>query len=208
MQFYRRVRRRPSRLAVFPGTFNPVTVAHEALARAALSRVDEVVYILPRVLPHKEFSGAGFDQRMELLCAAAAESEGSSVAATNGGLFLEIAAECREAYGEDTSLTFLCGRDAAERIVNWDYGDPGACAAMLRQFDLLVAARRGDYEPPPEFRHAIERLELSGEFDHVSATEVRERMARGEAWEHLVPAAARRLAREIYLTGSDSPPPD
>jgi nicotinate-nucleotide adenylyltransferase len=198
MQFYRRVRRPPSRLGVFPGTFNPVTVAHVALAQAALSRVGEVVYILPRLFPHKEFSGASFAKRVELLCAAAADTEACSVASTNGGLFLEIAAECREAYGEDTRLTFLCGRDAAERIVNWDYGDPGACAAMLRQFDLLVAARRGDYEPPPEFRNAIERLDLAGEFDHVSATEVRERMARGEAWEHLVPAGARQLAKEIY----------
>ena len=198
MEFFRRARSHPYRLGILPGTFNPVTVAHVALAQAALSRVDEVVYILPRVFPHKEFAGASFAQRVDLLCAAAAESEACSVAAAEGGLFLEIAAECRGAYGEDTKLTFLCGRDAAERIVNWDYGDPGACAAMLRQFDLLVAARRGEYAPPSQCRQAVQPLDLSGEFDHVSATEVREKMARGEPWEHLLPPGARKLAREIY----------
>ncbi|HXB68458.1 MAG TPA: hypothetical protein VNY05_09450 [Candidatus Acidoferrales bacterium] len=207
MEFFRRAQGRldgdyrkasPGRLGVFPGTFNPITVAHVALVQAALSRVDEVVYILPRVLPHKLYSRAGFAQRLKLLCAAVEENEACSIASTDGGLFVEIAAECRAAYGPETMLTFLCGRDAAERIVNWDYGDPGALGAMLRQFDLLVAARSGEYAPPSEFRHAIRPLELAGEFDHVSATEVREKIARGEAWEHLVPPAARRLAGEIY----------
>jgi nicotinic acid mononucleotide adenylyltransferase len=44
----------------------------------------------------------------------------------------------------------------------------------------------------------MRRLELPGEFDHVSATEVRTRIARGEPWEHLVPPAIRGRVREIY----------
>lgn len=198
MEFYRRAKGRPSHLGVFPGTFNPITVAHLALARAALSLVDEVVYILPRRFPHKEYAAASFAQRVELLCASVGDSPASSVAAADGGLFIEIAGECRTAYGQDTLLTFLCGRDAAERIVNWDYGRPGACAEMLRQFDLLVAARRGEYLPPPEFSQAIRPLVLAGDFDEVSATEVRERLACGEPWEHLVPAAARQAIGKIY----------
>jgi nicotinate-nucleotide adenylyltransferase len=198
MQFFRRAEGIPTRLGILPGTFNPITVAHVALARAALVHVDEVVYVLPRVFPHKPYAGASFAQRIELLCAAAGEDPGFSVAAADGGLFLEIAAECRAAYGSHAAFTFLCGRDAAERIVNWDYGRTAGVAEMLRQFDLLVAARRGAYEPPAEFRAAIRCLELAGLFDHVSATEVRAMMARGEAWEHLVPAAIRRRAREIY----------
>ena len=198
MEFFRRADGVPSRLGILPGTFNPVTVAHIALARAAQSRVDEVVYILPRVLPHKQYARASFSQRMELLCAAACEDRNASVAATDGGLFVEIAAECRAAYGAEVALSFLCGRDAAERIANWDYGLPEAFPEMLRQFDVLVAARGGEYQPPAEFRQAIRPLELAGEFDRVSATEVRQKIARGEAWEHLVPAAIRQRVREIY----------
>jgi nicotinic acid mononucleotide adenylyltransferase len=69
---------------------------------------------------------------------------------------------------------------------------------MLRNFDLLVAARTGEFTPAPEFAHAVQSLALCGEFDHVSATEVRSRIACGEPWEHLVPKAVRELAREIY----------
>jgi nicotinate-nucleotide adenylyltransferase len=181
----------PGRLGVFPGTFNPITVAHVALAQAALSRLDEVVYILPRAFPHKQVMCASFAQRLQLLCAAAGDCEACSVASADGGLFVEIAAECRAAYGEETALTFLCGRDAAERMVNWDYGDPGALAAMLGQFDLLVAARHGEYTPPPQFAHAIQPLELAGAFDHVSATEVREKIARGSVG---APGSARGAA--------------
>jgi nicotinate-nucleotide adenylyltransferase len=198
MEFYLRTAGGPSRVGILPGSFNPVTVAHLALARAALSHVDEVVFVLPRVFPHKKYSGASFAERVELLRLALSGEEAFSIAAADRGLFVEIAAECRAAYGEGVRLTFLCGRDAAQRIAAWEYGRPGAFAEMLRQFDLLVAARGGEYEPPSEFWAAIRTLELTGEFDHVSATEVRERIARGQPWEHMLPAAVRRRVREIY----------
>lgn len=198
MEFFHRTPGNPSRVAVFPGSFNPVTVAHLALARAALSKVDEVVLVLPRVFPHKEYSGAGFDDRMAIMCAAVSDSDGISAAASEHGLFVEIAAECREVYGRDVALSFLCGRDAAERIADWDYGRPGAFGEMLREFGLLVAARGGEYEPPAEFRSAIERLDTGCDLDAVSASEVRARIARGEPWEHLVPPEVRALARRVY----------
>jgi nicotinate-nucleotide adenylyltransferase len=198
MEFLRRVARRPSRLGILPGTFNPITVAHLAVAHAALSSVDEVLFTLPRVFPHKQYSGASFSERLQLLHEALDEKEPFSIASVDSGLFADIATECRAAYGKGVRLTFLCGRDAAERIACWDYGRPGAFAEMLRQFDVLVAARGGEYSPPVELRSAMRRLELAGEFDHVSATEVRERIARGEPWEHLVPAAVRQKVREIY----------
>ena len=198
MHFFRRASGIPSRLAIFPGTFNPITVAHVALARAALTLVDEVVFVLPRSFPHKDYSGASFSERVEMLQSALTKADHCSIAAADGGLFVEIAAECRAAYGDSIELSFLCGRDAAERIVHWDYGDPDFCTAMLRQFDLLVGARHGEYSPPVRLRHAIRPLEMAGDFDHVSATDVRERIARGESWEHLVPEGARELARKIY----------
>src|SRR3954468_14548254 len=138
MDFFQRAVRRPERLGILPGSFNPVTVAHLALARAGLRHVDEVVFVLPRVFPHKNYSGASFAERVELLRAAAAGHQAFSVAVADGGLFAEIAQECRAAYGEEVRLSFLCGRDAAERIVGWDYGRPEALGEMLRHFDLLV----------------------------------------------------------------------
>jgi nicotinate-nucleotide adenylyltransferase len=198
MEFFHRATGRPSHLAVFPGAFNPVTVAHLALTRAALSQMDEVVMVLPRIFPHKEYSGASFEARAGMLCAALHRNEPISVAASDRGLFVEIAEECRAAYGPDVELAFLCGRDAAERIIGWDYGRPDALPEMLRQFQLLVAARRGEYEPPDALRAAVQRLELAGEFGDVSASEVRGRIARGEPWEHLVPPEVHGHVRKNY----------
>jgi nicotinate-nucleotide adenylyltransferase len=198
MEFFQRPQSSPSRLGILPGTFNPVTVAHLALAHAALPKLDEIVFVLPRAFPHKPYHGAHFEQRVQMLQAVLNPTPHFSIAASEGGLFTEIADECRVAYGPLVKLTFLCGRDAAERIANWDYGEPGAFDAMLRRFHLLVAARAGDYNVPPEWSGAIGRLELDGPFDHVSATEVRRRIANGAPWGHLVPEKVHQQVRDIY----------
>jgi len=198
MEFFRQAPGAPSRLGILPGAFNPITIAHLALARAAADHVDEVVWILPRALPHKEYTCAGFEQRIGMLMAALREEPRASIAASEGGLFAEIAQECRAAYGSQARLTFLCGRDAAERISGWDYGRPGEFARMLRQFDLLVAARGGEYVPAPEWRSAIRSLPVGCDLEEISSSAVRERIARGQAWEHLVPEAIHDLVRRTY----------
>jgi nicotinate-nucleotide adenylyltransferase len=197
MEFFQRARGEPRRLGILPGAFNPITLAHLALARAALDRVDEVVFVLPRVFPHKNYAGASLEQRVDMVRATVDGQPALSIAVADGGLFVEIARECRAAYGEAVHLAFLCGRDAAERIVGWDYGRPGAFADMLREFELLVAARHGSYDPPPELAWAVRSLSVPG-VDAISATEVRERAARGEPWAHLVPEAIVERARAIY----------
>ncbi|MCS6951893.1 MAG: nicotinate-nicotinamide nucleotide adenylyltransferase [Bryobacteraceae bacterium] len=198
MEFFRRAVGAPQRLAILAGTFHPPTVAHMALARAGLSLAEEVLLVLPRELPHKSFSGVGFPERLEMLLAAAAEEPRFSVAASRHGLFVDIARECRAAYGPATSLVFLCGRDAAERFLSWDYGRPGAVQKMLEEFELAVADRQGRYAPPPEFAGRIRRLPLDAGLDEVSATEVRRRIAAGQPWEHLVPEAVAPLVKRYY----------
>jgi nicotinate (nicotinamide) nucleotide adenylyltransferase len=199
MQFFKRAVGQPLKLGVFPGTFNPPTRAHLALARAALARVDEVLFVLPRQFPHKTYEGAAFEDRVRMLEAALAEEPRFSIGASRGGLFIDIARECREAYGPAAKLFFLCGRDAAERVVTWDYGPPGAFQEQLREYQLLVAPRRGGYDPPPELRGAgIHVLTVEGGYDDVSASAVRSRVRNGEPWEHLAPPQIEAMVREIY----------
>ena len=186
------------RLGVLPGTFNPPTCAHLALAEAALADCDEVLFVLPRALPHKDYAGVGFDARLRLLETALADRSRFSIAASDGGLFLEIAAECRDAYGPDVDIAFLCGRDAAERIVGWKYEREGMLAEMFEQFSLLVARRQGEYVPPPHLASRIRCLDLEEGWDDVSATEVRERIAAGKDYRHLVPRAIAGAVSEMY----------
>jgi nicotinate-nucleotide adenylyltransferase len=198
MQFFRRATEKPARLGILSGTFHPPTRAHLALARAGLAVTDEVLFVLPRVFPHKTYEAVGFTERLRMLEAALAGEPRFSIATTEGGLFVEIARECRTAYGVKTQLKFLCGRDAAQRIVNWDYGKPGTFKRMLREFELLVADRKGTYEPPPDMQDRVHRLPIACDYDDISASDVRGRIARGEAWEHLHPEAIVPLVRELY----------
>ncbi len=198
MEFYWKSEGNPSKLGIFSGTFHPPTRAHLGLARAALEAVDEVLFVLPHRFPHKEYEEVDFEDRLRMLLAATAGEPRFSVAASKGGLFIEIARECREAYGPGPELWFLCGRDAAERIINWDYGEPGAFEKMLQEFGLLVADRDGHYEPPAKWRDRIRPLKTPEDYSGISASSVRENIARGKRWEHLVPGTIVGLVRETY----------
>ncbi len=180
------------RVGVLAGAFNPVTRAHLALAEAATKVVDEVVCVVPRVYPHKQFHGAELQDRIEMLRLAGGQYR---VESTAGGLFIDIARELRQ---PGTEILFICGRDAAERIIHWDYGDAGAIEKILEDFSLLVAERGGTYEAPAHLRHRVQRLEIAEDFSEVSSTEVRRRIAAGEPWEHLVPASITEYVRKIY----------
>jgi nicotinate-nucleotide adenylyltransferase len=198
MRLVRRADLAAGRLGVLPGTFNPPTRAHLALATAALARVDEVLFVLPAALPHKNWEAAGFAERLRLLERALDGAPRFSLAVSDGGLFIDIARECRAAYPGPLELFFLCGRDAAERIACWDYPDPGGFAGQLREYRLLVAPRGGIWVPPPDLSEWIEPLDAGSGSEGVSSTEVRGRIARGEPWEHLVPEAITPLVRELY----------
>ena len=198
LEFVRRAAGQPARLGILPAAFNPPTRAHLALSQSALATVDEVLFVLPRGFPHKSYEDATFDQRVQMLMAATASEPRYSIAASDRGLFIEIAAECREAYRKNAQFLFICGRDAAERIIAWDYGEPDAFRQMLDHFELLVAARHGEYEPPPEIRDRVHPLDVPGEIGPISATEVRALLRRRAPWEHLVPNEIVPLVREIY----------
>ena len=179
------------RIGVLAGAFNPVTRAHVALADAARAAVDEIVCVVPRAYPHKHFHGASLEDRIAMLRLAGMDR----VEITEGGLFIDIARELRRA---NTEISFICGRDAAERIIHWDYGEPGAIEKILEEFSLLVAERGGHYEAPEHLRHRVRGLVLGEDVSDVSSTEVRRRIAAGEAWEHLVPSAIVEYVRRIY----------
>jgi len=185
-----------NRIGVLAGAFNPVTRAHLALVDAALQVVDEVVCVVPRVYPHKEFHDADLETRVEMLRRAGNQHR---VVVCDQGLFADIARELRP-HHPNAELCFICGRDAAERVIHLDYGDPRAIERMLADFRLLVASRQGQLDAPPHLRHRVEPLPLAEDFDDVSSTEVRRRIAAGLAWEHLVPEPIVEMVRRVYRT--------
>ena len=192
------------RLGILPAAFNPVTNAHLSMARQALAQynLDEILFLLPFSFPHKPFTGASFEQRLEMLHAALALDRDPrfSIGSTDQGLFIDIARACRPVYGPAAEFFFLCGRDAAERIVAWDYGPAGpSFADQLAEFQVLVAPRGGPYQAPPEFATRLHPLDLPPEFDSHSSSAVRDARVHGGPWEHLVPAEVAALIRRDAL---------
>jgi nicotinate-nucleotide adenylyltransferase len=196
MKHYITATPKPARLAILPGAFNPPTRAHVSVAESALSVVDEVLFALPRAFPHKQYTGAGLDSRIEMLRAALEGNPRFSLAVTEGGLFAEIAREAREIYGAGTELFLLCGRDAAERIVHWDYGAADSIQKQLKEFELLVASRGGPFESPPEIRHRVRSIAIPAGLEEISSSEVRRRIRSGEPWHDLVPRSVAPLIEE------------
>jgi nicotinate-nucleotide adenylyltransferase len=197
LDFLYRTAENPARVALFPGAWNPPTVAHLDIARMARHQADEVIWILPRAFPHKGFEGAGFDDRRAML-EVVARNAGFSAAVSDGGLYAEIAAEAREFFGPEAEIALILGRDAAERIAAWDYGAPGFFDDFVGRHRLLVAARGGEYEPARRHRERISALPMDSSWDEVSSSEVRRRIAEGGDWRALVPPAIAGMVESLY----------
>ena len=183
---------RAGRLGLLPAAFNPPTVAHLALADAAadFAGLDQVAFVLPEKLPHKRFEGASFEQRVALLKAAVADTHGRAVAVAAGGLFIEIAREFRALCGPAIEIFLVCGSDAADRIVNWDYAEGPTFAEQLEEFRMLVGSRGRRYQPPYDLQDRIKSLELPPTYATISST-----AARGGGSVDIPPRVAELVAR-------------
>jgi nicotinate (nicotinamide) nucleotide adenylyltransferase len=200
------------RLGVLSSLFNPPTRAHLALAAAALRQlsINDVVFLLPVVPPHKKEVAATLEQRAEMLRLALCDIPECSAAICTHGLFLEMARALRECCPEGTQFTFLMGRDAAQRIlVEWPYTDrEAALAEMFSLFSVAVADRDGSFHFPEDalgrrYADRIARVTLEAEFAEHSSTRARAAAARGEALEKLVPSLVAEYIRAhgLYAAG-------
>ncbi len=127
-------------LAVYPGSFDPPTVAHLAIAEAALDHVDEVRFVLSEVALGKEDLPAdrvGVAARRTVLEALASSSPGLSVAVTSTGLVADITEEA----GADAVVV---GADKWAQILDADWygGSSEARDAALRRLPRVLLAPR------------------------------------------------------------------
>jgi nicotinic acid mononucleotide adenylyltransferase len=185
-------------VAILPGSFHPPTIAHLGLAEAALTRVDSVLFTLPRAFPHKTYDGVALEGRLHLLRPLTAAQPRFSIAISESGLFAGMARELRLLRPQTSRIFLLCGRDAAERIVNWPYPETDPIERQLEDYELLVAARHGDYLPPPQLQSRIATLPTAANWDEISSTGVRQAIEAGQPWRHRVPAPIHALVQRLY----------
>lgn len=198
LEFHRRTTRSSGSITLFPGAFNPPTRAHLAMALASLDFSAEVVFVLPREFPHKDFSGPGFTQRLEMLMRVCEAYPAFSVASCQRGLFIDVARAARAAGESQERIYLLCGADAAQRILEWDYGGEDGIEQQLEEYELLVAPRLTGYAPPATLAPRIHSIAVSAGHQQISSTAVRLGIARGSNWRDWVPEEIAGLVERLY----------
>jgi nicotinamide-nucleotide adenylyltransferase len=195
-------------LAVLPGAYNPPTKAHLALSTAALERAfDAVAFSVGTVTIDKSEIGLGLDERLHLLCEICREEPRWSVVLHNRGLYAEQAEALRRSFPEIDRLVFVVGMDKVGQIFDPRYyADFGRSLGDLFDRARLLVAARGTLDraaldqlleqgPARPFAHRIEWLELDPQVRDVSATAIRERLARGEPVSEWLPSPVERYLR-------------
>jgi nicotinate (nicotinamide) nucleotide adenylyltransferase len=199
------------RLGILSAAFNPITRAHVALAHSAYEQyqLHEVLFLLPLTQPHKSIHDAPVEARLHMIELAVEGHPAFSIGICTHGLFVDISRAAVAAYPPQTRLWFISGRDAAERILTWSYPDPAkALGELFAQAELLVADREGAFVLPDtpivgDYADHVHHLPLPAEYSHISATEIRTRLANGEDVSELVPPPVLSyiLARHPYRDG-------
>lgn len=195
---------RRGRVGLLPGTYNPPTMAHIALGEAAQRRfdLDQVVQVIPRLLPHKQIERPTVEHRLEWIAELARLRKGWAACACEAGLVVDMVDALRREIGEACELFVIAGRDAAERFATWDYGDREAFSDQLNRFTLLVGGRGGSYLVAPEHAGRILPFEIAPAHAETASSAVRSAIARGEDWDHLVPAEIHHGVAAAYAGGA------
>ena len=153
------------RVGVYPGTFNPPTIAHVTVARAAREQrhLDRVVLVLStRPINKEAAAGPTFEHRLSVLRAVARASGGwLDIAVTEHRLLVDIA------RGYDV---LIMGADKWDQVNDAQYydHDPAARDAAVADLPELAIARRAPFVVPPQ--HA---LDLDATHERVSSTAAR-----------------------------------
>jgi nicotinate-nucleotide adenylyltransferase len=153
-----------SRVGVFPGSFDPPTVAHVAIADAAHEqcRLDRLELVVSRVPLGKDRAGqAPVEERVSVLEQLAAGRPWLGVAVTDRRLLADVAA------GYDV---LVVGADKWAQLHDpaW-YGSTDERDAAVARLPEVVVAPRAGFPLPPD----VQVLDVDPAHHHVSSTAVR-----------------------------------
>ncbi len=192
---------RPGSIGIMGGTFDPIHVAHLAIAEEVrevlgLARILFVPASLPPFRPAGSVAPAEDRAAMvELAIAGNPAFELSRIELERPGPSftsdtVEALAEAERAAGREPDLTFILSAETLRELPRWH-----APERLLDACRVAVAPRAG--YPPPDgawleatFPGRADRfVALPGPHLEVSSTEIRARIAAGRSVRYLVPAA-------------------
>ncbi|MEK6977284.1 MAG: CinA family protein [Candidatus Hydrothermarchaeota archaeon] len=177
---------RVERLGVLQGSFDPLTVAHEALIDGALKEgLDRALILVPTAHFHKDVAleeNSSIADRGLVLEEYVRGRDGVDLGLSNVRRFVDLIDPVREAYGTGVRLTFVFGLDIFEMVLDRKYYDHYE-EAMGRLFkeEVLVAGRFGKNvedllegdAPPAWMEGGVREFSLPQPLGEVSSTLVR-----------------------------------
>ena len=202
-------------VGVLPGSFDPFTAAHAALARTALRHggLDSLLFLLSvHVVDKGDAARAALADRALVLARYTARRPRCGVAVANRGLYVDEAEALAPLLPAGAALWFVVGHDKIVQVFDPRYY-ADRTAALDRLFALagfLVAPRAGsshddlaallDHPENAPYRARVRPLPLAPAYRDQSATAVRTVLAAGERADTLLapPAAAFVAATGCY----------
>jgi nicotinate-nucleotide adenylyltransferase len=181
------------KIGIFGGTFDPIHHAHLILAGDAIEQLglESVVFIPAAISPHKlEGRPAPADVRVEMLRAAIADEPRFSLTTIEldrpAPSYTVDTMEALRLRESGAKFVCLIGEDNVAQLSTWH-----RFADLAKIVDFAVLDRTGlkTEHPYPAIRRHLD----------ISATEIRNRVARGQSIRYLVPPAVEKIIRERQL---------
>jgi nicotinate-nucleotide adenylyltransferase len=181
------------KIGIFGGTFDPIHHGHLILARDAVEQLDldSLIFIPAAISPHKlQEQPAPPEIRLEMmraaiegepqLCLDAMELDRPAPSYTVDTI------EALKAREPEAAFIFLIGEDNVVQLPNWHrFAD----LSTMVQFAVLDRSGLKTTHPYPTIRRHLE----------ISASDIRNRVARGQSIRYLVPPAVEKIIRERQL---------
>ena len=183
------------KIGIYGGTFDPIHNGHLILARDAVEKLglDEIVFVPNSVSPHKYTGKAPPSAlRYEMLCAAIAGEprfKASDIELRRGGISytIDTVLALKGQYPPGTTICFLVGVDNVRELNSWRKIDE------LKSLAEFVVLNRKSRDPAnPQAQQLGRRID-------ISATEIRERVAKSESIRYLVPDAVLQIIDRHHL---------
>jgi cytidyltransferase-like protein len=207
------------RVALLPGSFDPITVAHATLAEQAAARADLVVLVYAvRTLP-KEGGGPppllSPQERLRVLRQFADPRSGHTVGVASRGLLAEQVAAASDRF-PGARLWVVMGSDKALQLLDpkWYEDRDASLSALFERAGVLYAERAGQEgvvqaalrrAENRAWRDLFERLDLDPAVAAISSRAVRERLLAGDDVRSLVPEAAHEAVVAAARAGPGGP---
>ena len=196
------------RIGIYGGAFAPIHIGHVEAAKAFMAQMWlDVLFVIPTgTSPHKQMSAGATDADRLEMCRRAFEGVEGVIVSD-----LEIRRQgksytvdtLRELSGEDRRLFMLCGTDMILTLDTWK--DPDEIFRLSypvyirRESDEALDDKLIEKVTGYRNKYGKNVVRINAPAIEVSSSAVREKLARGESVEGLVPSSVAEYIKEKGL---------